>query len=387
MIDINKYSPIVKTGDAEFTALKGLGENVKERMIPIFEITRGRKAKNDKEGSIAKRIKQLKIVYGGHRFIMDLTSEHDLLNNEIKELYTTENGYQKWVDFCFNQKLNFSKMYPVIQMQEETSYDSYIQNVSSQVTKLLEKFDYIVFRASEANAKKIMADIFFLISSKKFSKLEERIIFILDYDFINDSISGSDNAVSLIKYLKIKLNINNVILAATSFPSNVFNIFKENQNSAVIDIKEIDFFNNINQRLSDERKIGLNLIYGDYALINPKRNDGVTMTRGWIPRMDVPSMDAKVYLERERRTKTFIGKNDEGKSIYEYGRYIDAYERLAEKVIAKPFFHELNSFNYWGVQEILRAANGIVSSSSPSFWIAVRMNIHINLTIRKFYPF
>ena len=56
MINKNKYSPIIKTGDAEMTALKGLDEKMKEKMIPLFEITRGRKAKNDSEGNVAKRI-------------------------------------------------------------------------------------------------------------------------------------------------------------------------------------------------------------------------------------------------------------------------------------------------------------------------------------------
>lgn len=387
MINKNKYSPIIKTGDAEMTALRGLDEKIKEKMIPLIEITRGRKAKNDTEGNVAKRLKQLYDIYSRHSFIMDLTSEHDLSNKEIKNLYSPNNGYENWVKFCINQKNNFPKMYPVIQMQEEDNYDIYIKNILTQVKNLIAEFGFVVFRTGEASAKKVIADIIYLLDSKTFDKLEEKIIFVLDYEYINDSTSGIDNAISSIKYLAMKLNINNIIIAATSFPSNVFNTFKDGENSTILEIKEIAFFNNIKEKLKNENIPKLNLIYGDYALINPTRNDGVTMARGWIPRMDTPSFDLKVHLERERRTRTLIGKNEKGKPVYEYGRYVDAYESLAERVITKPFFQIVQPLNCWGVREIINAANSLVSSSSPSFWIAVRMNIHINLTVKRFYLF
>ena len=38
-----------------------------------------------------------------------------------------------------------------------------------------------------------------------------------------------------------------------------------------------------------------NVIYGDYASINPTRNDTITMARGWIPRIDVAFQEIEKY--------------------------------------------------------------------------------------------
>ncbi len=52
---IRKYVPIIKTGDAELRALSNIDDAVKNFVMPLFEITRGRKTRNAEEGVIAKR--------------------------------------------------------------------------------------------------------------------------------------------------------------------------------------------------------------------------------------------------------------------------------------------------------------------------------------------
>ena len=53
---IRKYVPIIKTGDAELRALSNIDDAVKNFVMPLFEITRGRKTRNAEEGVIAKKV-------------------------------------------------------------------------------------------------------------------------------------------------------------------------------------------------------------------------------------------------------------------------------------------------------------------------------------------
>lgn len=53
----NKYSLLLKTGDAEIRAAKHF--TTLSNLLPIIELTRGRKSKNDKEGNIEKRLNQI----------------------------------------------------------------------------------------------------------------------------------------------------------------------------------------------------------------------------------------------------------------------------------------------------------------------------------------
>ena len=62
MITKKKYVPIIKTGDAEIKAISNIDDNVQEFILPLFELTRGRKNQKEDEGKIAKKIQFLKAL-------------------------------------------------------------------------------------------------------------------------------------------------------------------------------------------------------------------------------------------------------------------------------------------------------------------------------------
>ena len=144
------------------------------------------------------------------------------------------------------------------------------------------------------------------------------------------------------------------ILTSTSFPRYVNEIGKDDTDT--FRLNEIDLFNEVIQAHGSN-----NVLYSDYGSINPIRNDRVIMSRGWIPRIDVP-LEKEIFYYRKRK---------------ETREYYQTYTELArDKVVKdKRFPKKLNK--NWGINQINACANGNARGSSPSFSITVRMNIHI----------
>lgn len=93
------YIPNLKTSDAELRALRYLSPSVRERILPAFEITRSRVTKKLPKGSVFRRAEQLIEASGTPRFILDVTTEPDLMNDEMEAFFNGANGYANWRAF------------------------------------------------------------------------------------------------------------------------------------------------------------------------------------------------------------------------------------------------------------------------------------------------
>ena len=62
--------------------------------------------------------------------------------------------------------------------------------------------------------------------------------------------------------------------------------------SDTFSISEIDIYNIVSRTHED-------IIYADYASINPVRNDTITMARGWVPRIieDLSLLSSSFQIE------------------------------------------------------------------------------------------
>lgn len=364
MID-KQYIPIIKTGESELKAIKNLTVELKSFILPLFELTKARKKTKEAEGSIRNNIAFLQENFKKTPFILDLTNDDKLGNTEIDNLLTSQNNYENWVNFCLEQKPLFSEFYPTVAIVEEKNeeYEDYIYKLRNQIIKLCSNFKYIVFRAqNESIAKNLILDINNLIKKGDVNNLAKKIIFILDYRYINNSTKSIDIAAKLCKVL-YSLGVENIVISSTSFPKTVSE-YMNTSDFVKFKIKEFDFYRNIKKELNDKN---INLIYSDYATVNPIRNDNVVFARGWIPRIDVPALDEYVYCRRKRRDKK--------------QSYADVYKSIAKKIIDSDYYNNLlqRDIKGWGIQEILNASNDNIGGSSPRYWISVRMNIYIEM--------
>lgn len=352
----NGYALLLKTGDAELRALAN--STIDNIVFPVIELTRGRKSKNDKIGLIQKRVDKLKSIFQNKDICLDLTTSSSLSNEEIDDLYTFASGYEKWIKFLLNIKNEnvFKNIIPTILVNTEDS--DFEINLKLQVSQLTDNFDSIVYRNSLADDGcyediRLIKDII-VESGKEF-------YFIVDCEYIAPGAwkSFSEKAKSRIKKIKDIVPTTKFIIVSTSFPKSVGEIGKEFDDT--FQINEIDLYNDVCKDTKIE-----DIYYGDYGSINPIRNDDVIMSNGWRPRIDVALQD-KIFYYREKRGNS---------------KYSDIYTVVANRVIRdKRFPHSLTSS--WGIDQIISCSNGNAPGSNPSFWISVRMNIHIEQQTRR----
>ena len=364
---MNKYTLVVRTGDAEIKALENTSSNILDNVFPLIEVTRGRR-KTENKGTpeekisypIQPRLEKLKKILTGRVVGITLTPEKLLLCSEIASLYNPENGYEAWVDFLVDLKNEkcFQEIVPIITINSEDDYYEY--NLIKQVQELKKHFNTIIYRNSIID-KYGYDDLDILkgeINDVNFS-------IIVDCGYTPQSshenvgskvISRIDNFNTLLRDIK---EIEYTVIS-TSFPNNVNDLGGGDYDEYLI--SSVLLHEQISKKLSS-------INYGDYGSINPIRNDGTVMARGWIPRIDVP-LRKIVYYYRKRRPTGVTA-------------YAETYEEVAQLVISdKKFPAELEEAN-WGIQQILDCSSGFRPGTTPSFWISVRMNIHIEQQVRR----
>lgn len=349
---MRQYCLIVKTGDAEIRALENIPQSRISKIFPVIELTRGRKITKDNQASYPfnKRIEKLKSIFKGQDVCIDVTSEESLSSPETMSLFNPRNGYENWVDFLCNLKDErcFNKITPTVLWNFDDP--DYEQNISKQISTLLANFKEIAYRNSISD-EGLYDDMTEFLYDKS-------TVFILDCGYIPMASweNVAEKCKTRLSYTKkILKNATHYVLASTSYPNNIGE-FGDNEHDT-LSLGEIFLYEKVSQSFPD-------LIYGDYGTINPIRNDQVVMARGWIPKIDVP-LERTLFYHRKRRPK--------GESAYS-----NTYIKVGKACIEDKQFPEDNIVkDIWGLRQIKLCSQGSVPSSTPSFWISVRMNIHI----------
>ena len=315
-----KYTVIIKTGEAEIRALENTSSNLLQYILPVIEITRGRKiTKNEIETyPFDKRLLKLKKVFQGQTVCLDLTSDDSLSSDEISYLYDPTNGYQNWINFLLQIKSEniFEEIIPTLILN--LNDDDFEANLLLQVQNLKMYFNSILYRndISDENCY----DDFELIKQEL---VDINFYVLLDCGYTPQA-SYRNVALKCIARIKNLYSILddriNYIVCSTSFPNNVRDL--GDVDSDTFSISEIDIYNLISEQYS-------NIIYGDYA---------------------------------------------------------STYIQVAQQTVRDPRFPEAIEDN-WGVEQIKSCAKGGAPSSSPSFWISVRMNIYIEQQIKRIYSY
>jgi hypothetical protein len=355
---MKKYNIIIKTGEAEIRAIEHLPIEATSNMFPIIELTRGRKITRSNTASYPfdKRLEKIKDVFEGQDVCIDVTSDPALSSPETHALYNPKNGYENWVRFLLGLKAEnkFGNIVPTILWNFDDP--NFEDNIKVQITSLTKEFGMLAYR------NPIEEDAGFYEDIETFIK-DMSLLFIVDCEYVpmascqnvaQRCIARINNLKSLLTNSETKF-----ILAATSYPNNVTE-FGEMEKDELM-LSEICLYNAVKAAHSD-------VLYGDYGSIFPKRNDAIVMARGWVPKIDV-SLPQSVFYHRQRRPKGVTA-------------YADTYIQVAKSCVEDPLFpQDINDI--WGIRQIRSCAMGSVPSSSPSFWISVRMNVHVMQRLRS----
>jgi len=350
------YVPIIKTGDAEIRGVENLTEELKNNITPLFELTRSRRSRKVPEGDIFRRLNRLEEAYGRRRFIIDLTADPSLSNEQIERLHDSHRGYNSWLRFLVSLQERFREIIPVIQISDigVDSEAEFYRRIQAQVRALNKYFDIIVYRfpLEYQDFKGDIAAICDAISNNK-------VMCIIDATFIaqNKSNIYSSRALDVINEIE-EFSLWNTALAATSFPRNPAGDGGETEDE--FRLEECTFYQEVSDGLE------FSPIYGDYATIHPTRSPQAG-GQGWVPRIDVPTQDTIFYF-RSRRDSIETS-------------YRPAYIRIGERMCRdERYMRVRNEIEAcWGIEQIELAAQGYPQGLSPSFWISVRMNTHMTL--------
>lgn len=352
---MNKYALLLKTGESELRAIQNFPH--KNGLLPIIELTRGRTSKNDKIGFISKKIDKICDYFSGLDVILDLTSEPALSNSEINSLYQPIKGYENWIEFLssLKERNRLENIYPTLLVSiEDPSFD---ENLELQAKKISSMFKGFAYRCN-------IEDEGYIDDLNIIQKNVEKVshfFFIIDCSFIrlSEVENCKEKARKIITEISSRFSNMQIIMISTSFPDRI-----GDEDHASLRLLELDLYNDVSREFPD-----VDFIYGDYGSINPIRNDNIIMANGWRPRIDTP-LQNEIFYYRRRKNKASTST------------YSKTYSLVAKDSICdKRFPYEAK--DNWGITQILNAADGASPGSSPSFWISVRMNVHIEQQLRR----
>lgn len=332
-----EYIPILKSSDAELRGFSHLTDQVKDNILPLFELTRSRSSRNLPEGDIFRRVEQIKSNVENRPFILDLTTYDNLINSQIEALLGPEGGFENWCNFL--ESLELPNLIPMIHGLDDDPRD----DMGQQVRRLDENFDYLAFRADmfDPDTPVYASKIFENISSP------EKLILIVDAAFIRQAHATAFAATATRRIAEVtSIEMPGMIfVCGSSFPKSVTDYGDDLHDS--FPMEEVEFYKLVAAEFPDYP-----IHYSDYATVHPVRYD----VRGgnWVPRVDI-ILDDRIIYYRARR--------DQG-----------GYTAAAASAIRDPEYDDIGS---WGDYEIRAAAAGNPNGRSPAYWISVRINTHI----------
>ncbi|PNH93082.1 beta family protein [Vibrio diazotrophicus] len=342
-----KYYPLLKSTVSELRALKSLDKDDLSNIMPVFELTKSRKSKNNLGSDVYKKVDEILNIVGDSEFVLDLTNEESLSNAQIESFFDDNNSFYNWTDFIKRiveeKKAN---VIPMLLAYEDTSKDILMK----QASRLFRVCERISVRIPvELVSKPIVDELLSVI--EEYSEIK---VFI-DLGYVNKS-NISEKVARAEELLGAVLHVDDgidLVLLVSSFPSSVVEVVPQDEKMSS---KFPVYGQKIYQYLT---KIDPELQYGDYACIHPYRGEPRPMI--WIPRIDYP-YDNHILFERSRRES-------------------GGYETCASAIVTNPLYKKYY-INCWGTKEIDSASNGVVNGKNPSYWISVRSNIHMTRMAR-----
>lgn len=343
------YYPIIRTREAELFAFEHISIDSLDSIVPIFELTRSRRTIKDKEGLIEKNIERILNITDGRQFIIDFTTDSELDNSQIAAFSNKANGFYNWCNFCLQLKQRNNNIIPCLALIGDCNDEDLLLEINN----LSQNFEKLAFRIplniqSSITNQNMLTLIDEII--RKNLDIKNKFLFIFDFSYIPKEYSTDqvyETHISLLTDFISKLQLidNPLIIASSSFPRSVTEYSSEQ--SGNFPIKELILYPKFHRSIKS-------LQYGDYASIHPIMYS--SFGGSWIPRIDIPYVDRYYFFRYRREEKGYI--------------------RAAGDAMSFLYSQNLSS-DFWGIQEISKASSGSPSKSNPSFWISIRINLHV----------
>jgi len=317
---------------------------VKQVILPVFELTRSRVTKKLPEGSVHRRAEQLTDVYGHSDFILDLTTENDLLNGEMDSFFDEANGYAKWRNFL--EGAFERNVIPCLQYVEAGTREEF----QRQASALVSRFGRVAIRTSVFDAEAANLYAWALEAAG-----EKNLIVLGSLYFLDSQSDGAylDRCSGFLTRVIGNRIPDAVAFPGSSFPSRVGTKPYGEDAQGTFPALELPLFASLTRSFPN-----MPLVYSDFASVHPIRYP--TKGGAWVPRIDVFSGGQFAYSR--------LRAGD--------GGYVQAAKNIMQKYGA-------SLPASWGTEQIRQAAQGALPGRSPSFWISARINMWITQRARE----
>lgn len=329
------YYPNLKTSDAELRAISHLSTSAKRGMVPVFELTRSRKTKALPDGSLLRRLHQLKDLYGAGAYILDLCTQEELMNSETVALFSEDHGYGNWTSFLSD---NVDRdVVPCLLYVDGGSRE----NFQKQAVDLQRIFGKVCLRTSASDeltprlmiwlsevvpqSSIIVCGILYYIEPGRLDYYKE-----VCQNFMREVVGNRSPAA--------------ILFPSSSFPRYITELPGCDDDAGSFRSQELVLETWLQMQFPN-RKIQPS----DFASVHPVRYPA--SGGNWVPRIDIFDGGGFQYLR--------IRRDD--------GGYREAAKAITSDQLS-------NLPDCWGRDQIEAARRGAVAGGSPSYWISVRIN-------------
>tara|TARA_R110002020_G_scaffold154546_2_gene334468 strand:- start:15824 stop:16861 length:1038 start_codon:yes stop_codon:yes gene_type:complete len=336
------YVAILRTREAELKAFRHLGADTRQSLLPVMEFTRSRRGKKNPTGAVDKCVEEVLSMMGDEPFIADVTTLTAHSSSETQELLDPAGGFANWQRFVPRLGAN---CIPVVHLTDP--FDA--RSLKNQAASLARNSGHVAIRIPPGYADAAALEKALIQALGSMSK----VVLICDAAFV-DRNSFSQLAMGAFGTLQqFGTRPLHSVVASSCFPPSVVLPNYGGDAYGKFPLLEVLLSEWIKGQAGLEH-----VLHGDYGLVYPEDANS-TATR-WVPRVDVP-LDTELFYHRYRRP---------------VGGYIKAAQHALHD-------SDYRLFPCWAHDNIVEAAKGSPMGRSPSHWIAVRVNFHINRQIAR----
>ena len=98
-----------------------LEESVKDKILPVFELTKSRKTTKAPDGDIYKKMLKIADIQKDRQFVLDLCTDDKYRNPQIEQLLDESDGYSYWQSFL-NHHGRTLNIIPMVHMYDDADF-------------------------------------------------------------------------------------------------------------------------------------------------------------------------------------------------------------------------------------------------------------------------
>jgi hypothetical protein len=344
MFDHKHYVPILKAKQSECIALRNLNSDLKENMIPLFEMQ-----PRETQRLLERTIGQIETSW----------EKHLPLYLDIDKDYLSSNNDEALTNFVYALNRSQSKKYkfiPVTGLRRSTRYQEIIQSSIKQqsngVCVRLESIDWLDLQELNQNIENLVS---------KFDLSYDAVDILLDFGAFLPSQSGTivTSAATTINKLSKLRDFRNLVISGTAFPANpplaIQSVHKLPRSEWLVWTT-----------LKSGEMVERMPIFGDYTIVHPK-----------FPELDFRYVEIAPKIKYTAETEWIFIRWDRGNWA--------AFHDVCRLLVRQPEFSG-EGFS-WGDSRIYECSTNAYDTGNPGQWVTIGINHHLTFVTEQIASF